>query len=141
HRARRKPRQMNLFFQNRREAGHLRGKKLRSLGVQENPLILALARGGGPVGFEIALQLDPPLEVFAVRKLGAPGHEELAIGAIATGGFRVLNEEVVQALGIPPAGVDAVTLREERELHRREQYYRGDYAAAMSRDAVVVDDG
>lgn len=135
--------QVNRIFQNRREAGHLLGKQLRSLGQSGNPLVLALPRGGVPVAFEIALELDAPLDVLTVRKLGVPGHEELAMGAIATGGFRVLEEDVVSSLGIPPGVIDAVAQREERELRRREQYYRPDSAASPVRDrtVILVDDG
>jgi predicted phosphoribosyltransferase len=134
---------MKMIFKSRREAGHLLGKKLRSFGLRQDPLILALPRGGVPVAFEIALELDGPLDVFTVRKLGVPGHEELAMGAIATGGFRVLDEDVVRSLGIPAEVIDAVAVREERELHRRERYYRPNHATPTVEDRVVilVDDG
>src|SRR5687767_14322053 len=99
---------MKMIFANRREAGLLLGRKLRSLWRQPEPLVLALPRGGVPVGFEIALELNAPLDVFTVRKLGVPGHEELAMGAIATGGIRVMNDEVVEGLRIPADVIDAV---------------------------------
>ena len=93
-------------------------------------LVLALPRGGVPVGYEVAQALGAPLDVFLVRKLGVPGHEELAMGAIATGGVRVLNDEVVRPLNIPPEVIDAVAERERQELERRERAYRGGRPAA-----------
>ena len=106
-------------------------------------LVLALPRGGVPVGFEVAKALGAPLDVFVVRKLGVPGREELAMGAIATGGVRVLNVDVVEELGIPPDAIDKVALRELRELARRESVYRGDRPRLDVRGKVVilVDDG
>jgi predicted phosphoribosyltransferase len=105
--------------------------------------VLALPRGGVPVGYEIAKALRAPLDVFLVRKLGAPGQEELAMGAIATGGVRVLNEEVVRALGISPRVIDLVAARESRELVRRDQLYRGHRHAphVAGRAVILVDDG
>ncbi len=134
---------MTMIFSNRREAGLLLGRKLHSLKLGGDPLVLALPRGGVPVAFEIALELDVPLDVFTVRKLGVPGHEELAMGAIATGGIRVLNEEVVEGLNIPADVIDAVGDREEIELHRREQSYRHDSEPPDVRDrfVILVDDG
>jgi predicted phosphoribosyltransferase len=134
---------MNMIFSARREAGFMLGRKLRSLKLGRDPLVLALPRGGVPVAFEIALELDAPLDVFTVRKLGVPGHEELAMGAIATGGIRVLNAEVVEGLKISPDVIDAVAEREEIELHRREQSYRQDSAApdVTNRFVILVDDG
>src|SRR6185369_5798855 len=128
---------------NRREAGVLLGQKLRSLCVWPNPLVLALPRGGVPVAFEVALELDGPLDVFTVRKLGVPGHEELAMGAIATGGSRVLNAEVVEGLRIPADVIDAVGDREEAELHRREECYRNGLPAPKfeGRFVILIDDG
>src|SRR5213075_1158838 len=89
-------------------------------------IVLALPRGGVPVGYEVAAELGAPLDVFVVRKLGVPGQEELAMGAIASGGLRVLNHDVVQLAGIPPEAIDRVTAEERRELERRERFYRGD---------------
>lgn len=134
---------MNMIFANRREAGFLLARKLRSLWRRPDPLVLALPRGGIPIGFEIALELNAPLDVFTVRKLGVPGHEELAMGAIATGGIRVLNDEVVQALRIPADVIDAVADREEVELHRREECYRQAKGLpdAKGRFVILVDDG
>jgi len=134
---------MNILFANRREAGRLLARKLRSLDLPGPLLVLGLPRGGVPVAFEIALELDAPLDVFTVRKLGVPGHEELAMGAIATGGIRVLNPEVIEMLKIPSDVIDAVGDKEERELHRREHVYR--HASASPdierRLAILVDDG
>ena len=115
---------MNMIFANRREAGYLLGEKLVSPELQGEPLVLGPPRGGAPVAFEIALALNAPLDVFIVRKLG--GQEELEMGAIATGGIRVLNLEVVNGFRIPGHVIDAVGDREEVELRRRERYYRDD---------------
>jgi predicted phosphoribosyltransferase len=106
-------------------------------------LVLALPRGGVPVAFEVAEALRTPLDIFLVRKLGVPGHGELAMGAIATGGVRVLNEEVVNHLRIPGEVIDAVAADELRELERRERAYRGDRPAPDVRDktVILVDDG
>jgi predicted phosphoribosyltransferase len=106
-------------------------------------LVLALPRGGVPVAFEVARALHAPLDVFLVRKLGVPGHEELAMGAIASGGVRVLNDEVVRVLHIPDEEIDAVAAEEERELERREQAYRDGRPApdARGRIAILIDDG
>jgi predicted phosphoribosyltransferase len=106
-------------------------------------LVLALPRGGVPVAAEVARALGAPLDIFLVRKLGVPGHEELAMGAVATGGTRVLNDRVVRALGIPEYLVDAVAAREEAELARRERLYRGDRPPPVvrGRTVILVDDG
>jgi predicted phosphoribosyltransferase len=105
--------------------------------------VLALPRGGVPVGYEVALALNAPLDIFIVRKLGLPGHEELAIGAIASGGVRVLNEEIVQALRISDEMIDAIAQRELEEMERRERAYRGDDPAPDVRDrtVILIDDG
>jgi putative phosphoribosyl transferase len=134
---------MNTTFSNRREAGFMLARKLHSLKLGRDRLVLALPRGGVPVAFEIALELDAALDVFTVRKLGVPGHEELAMGAIASGGIRVLNTDVVESLKISPDVIDAVGDREEIELHRREQSYRQDSAPPEVRDrfVILVDDG
>lgn len=134
---------MKMIFANRREAGFLLARKLRSLSVPCDPLVLGLPRGGVPVAFEVALELDAPLDVFTVRKLGVPGHEELAMGAIATGGIRVLNEHVVDGLHIPADVIDAVGDREEEELHRRESAYRHtrNPPEVKGRFVILVDDG
>ncbi|HEX2271692.1 MAG TPA: phosphoribosyltransferase [Pyrinomonadaceae bacterium] len=106
-------------------------------------LVLALPRGGVPVAFEVAQALEAPLDIFLVRKLGVPGHEELAMGAIATGGVRVLNDEVVDYLRIPSRVIDSVAAIEMRELQRRELEYRGDRSApdVTGMTVILVDDG
>jgi predicted phosphoribosyltransferase len=106
-------------------------------------IVLALPRGGVPVAFEVARALHAPLDVFLVRKLGLPGHEEFAMGAIASGGVRVLNEDVVRALRIPENVIEAVSAAEQRELERRERLYRGDRPppAVRGRTVILVDDG
>jgi len=106
-------------------------------------VVLGLARGGVPVAAEVATALGAPLDVFVVRKLGVPGHRELAMGAVATGGVRVLNERVVASLSIPAAAIDAVAADEERELARREAAYRSGRAPLdlLGADVLLVDDG
>ena len=105
--------------------------------------MLALPRGGVPVAYEVARALDAPLDVFVVRKLGLPGQEELAMGAVATGGVRVLNEQLVRALRIPDDVIEAVTASERAELERRERLYRGDRPPldVRGRTVILVDDG
>jgi predicted phosphoribosyltransferase len=116
---------------------------LRKYADREDVLVLALPRGGVPVGFEVANRLNAPMDVFVVRKLGVPGHSELAMGAIATGGVRVLNESVVRHLGIPDEMIDAVAAEEEQELRRREALYRGHDGAPnlKGKTVILVDDG
>jgi putative phosphoribosyl transferase len=133
-------------FRDRREAGRLLAKRLIAQLSPRNvapALVLALPRGGVPVAYEVALALDAPLDVFLVRKLGVPGHEELAMGAIASGGVRVLNRNVVDALRVPEDLIDIVVAREEAELERRERAYRGDRLPPDVQDRTVflVDDG
>src|SRR5947209_5868063 len=108
-------------FRNRTDAGRRLAEKLAAYADRPDALVLALPRGGVPVGFEVARALGAPLDVFLVRKLGVPGHEELAMGAIATGGERVLNHDVVHGMGIPEQVIEAVAAAEERELARRER--------------------
>ena len=119
---------MREIFRNRIEAGQLLAGKLMHYANQPNVIVLGLPRGGVPVAFEVAKALRAPLDVFVVRKLGTPGNREVAMGAIATGGVRVLNEEVVVGLGIPIEVIDAVTAEEKQELKRRELAYRGSYS-------------
>jgi predicted phosphoribosyltransferase len=130
-------------FTNRAEAGHLLAQKLAAYRNDPAVCVLALPRGGVPVAFEIAKALHAPLDVFVVRKLGVPGQSELAMGAIASGGVRVLNEDVVESLRIPEHVIEAVTAREEEELRRREAAYRGDQVGLdlHNRIAILVDDG
>ena len=122
---------MNMVrrFRDRTEGGRLLAKELSKYADAKDVLILGLPRGGVPVGFEVANALHAPLDVFVVRKLGVPGHEELAFGAIATGGVRVLNYGVVQAMNIPDTTIEAVSARELLELNRRELAYRGHASA------------
>jgi putative phosphoribosyl transferase len=131
-----------MLFRDRTEAGQRLGARLKEMAIQ-NPVVLALPRGGVPVGFEVAQALDAPFDVFVVRKLGTPGQEELAMGAIASGGVRVLNEEVVQALAIMPEQIDAIAAREAQELERRERDYRGnrEQLDVRGRTVILVDDG
>jgi putative phosphoribosyl transferase len=130
-------------FKDRAEAGRVLGSLLDHYANRPDVIVLALPRGGLPVAYEIAAELHAPLDVFLVRKLGVPGHEELAMGAIATGGVRVLNEDVVSALRIPSHVIDVVASREQRELERREAAYRDGRPAPQVRNQVVilVDDG
>src|SRR6267142_541866 len=113
-------------FRDRREAGRLLAAKLAAYANRPDVIVLALPRGGVPVAYEVARALNAPFDVFLVRKLGVPGHEEFAMGAIAPGGVRILNDEVVRALGIPDYSIDAVAAKEQQELTRRERLYRGD---------------
>ncbi len=132
-----------MQFANRIEAGRLLAKKLHAYANRSDVMVLALPRGGVPVAYEVAHALNAPLDVFLVRKLGVPGHEELAMGAIATGNVRVLNEDVVNYLGIPDDLIDQVAAREQRELARRENLYRGasEPLSVRGRTVIVVDDG
>src|SRR5437016_6132201 len=131
------------LFRDRREAGRLLAEKLAAYAHRPDVLVLALPRGGVPVAYDVARALGAPLDVFIVRKLGIPGHEELAMGAVATGGVRVLNEQVVHALNIPDHVIDAVTAWEQQELARRERLYRGDRPPpdVRGRTVILVDDG
>jgi predicted phosphoribosyltransferase len=130
-------------FRDRHEAGRLLAGKLTAYAHRPDVLVLALPRGGVPVAYEVARALDAPLDVFLVRKLGVPGYEELAMGAVATGGVRVLNDQVVRGLGIPDYVIDAVTAWEQEELERRERLYRGDRPRpdVRGRTVILVDDG
>ena len=132
-----------MQFANRIEAGRLLANKLQAYANRSDVVVLALPRGGVPVASEVARALGAPLDVFLVRKLGVPGYEELAMGAIATGKVRVLNEAVIDMLGIPDEWIDQVAAREERELARRESLYRGtsEPLNVKGRTVIVVDDG
>lgn len=132
-----------LQFKDRRDAGKTLARELSRYAQCTDVLILALPRGGVPVAYEVALAVNAPLDVFIVRKLGLPGREELAIGAIASGGIRVLNEDVVGLLNVPEDVINFVTHRELRELKRREQIYRGERPApeVHDRTVILIDDG
>jgi predicted phosphoribosyltransferase len=131
------------FFRDRREAGQLLATKLTAYANRPEVLVLALPRGGVPVAYEVARALGSPMDIFLVRKLGIPGYEELAMGAIATGGVRVLNEDLVSGLHIPDYIIDEVAASEQQELMRRERLYRGDRPApnVRGRTVILVDDG
>jgi predicted phosphoribosyltransferase len=130
-------------FRDRFEAGRRLAAALATYARRPNLLVLALPRGGVPVGYEVAKALHAPLDVMLVRKLGVPGHEELAMGAIASGGVRVISDDVVRMLGISDRAIAAVAANEEQELKRRERLYRGDRPPAdiRGRTAILVDDG
>ena len=132
-----------MLFTNRSEAGRWLAERLKAYAQRPDVIVLGLPRGGVPVAYELARALDAPLDVFLVRKLGLPGQEELAMGAIASGGVRVLNDDVVGALGVPAHVIDDVARKEEQELRRREQAYRGARPMPDLRGRVVilVDDG
>jgi predicted phosphoribosyltransferase len=130
-------------FADRRQAGAALGDHLRRLPRMEDVVVLALPRGGVPVGYEVARALGAPLDVFVVRKLGLPGHAELAMGAIASGSVRVLNEELLKSIPVSQAAIDTVTHAEQRELERRERVYRNNrpLVPVAGRTVVLVDDG
>lgn len=130
-------------FKDRRDAGKKLARKLPQYAGRPDVSVLALPRGGVPVAYEVALALSAPLDIFIVRKLGLPGREELAIGAIASGDVRVLNQDIIRMLSVPEEVVNFVVKRESQELRRREALYRGDRPSPELRDHVVilVDDG
>jgi putative phosphoribosyl transferase len=130
-------------FADRSAAGRQLGERLSHYAGRDDVVVLGLPRGGVPVAYEVARALRAPLDVFVVRKLGVPGHEELAMGAIASGGVRVLNDQVVAAAGIRHSEIEAVAERERSEVVRREHAYRGDREPIdlEGRTAIVVDDG
>jgi predicted phosphoribosyltransferase len=132
-----------MRFQNRSDAGRQLASKLSAFAHRDDVVVLALPRGGMPVAAEVARELHAPLDVFLVRKLGVPGHSELAMGAIATGGVRVLSEDLIDQLGIPRPAVEEVAARERVELERRDRLYRGDrpLLALRDRTVILVDDG
>jgi predicted phosphoribosyltransferase len=134
---------MTALFRDRADAGRQLAMKLSAYANHPDLLVLGLPRGGVPVAFEVAQALAAPLDVFLVRKLGLPGQEELAMGAIASGGVTVLNSEVVDLLRIPNQVIDAVAAQEQRELERREHIYRGDRPPpdVHGKTVILVDDG
>jgi putative phosphoribosyl transferase len=132
-----------LRFRDRFHAGQVLAERLQDLRGDPELLVLALPRGGVPVAFGVATRLHAPLDVFVVRKLGVPGHEELAMGAVASGGIRVIDTATVQALGISPDEIEAVTQRELSELERQERAFRAGRPAPKveGKTVVLVDDG
>jgi predicted phosphoribosyltransferase len=131
------------MFRDRSDAGRRLAERLTHYANQPDVLVLALPRGGVPVAFEVAQALHAPLDVFLVRKLGVPGQPELAMGALASGGVRIINESVVRALDISPEEIDAVTAQERRELERRLREYRDDRPPinVRGRTIILIDDG
>ncbi|BAY47787.1 hypothetical protein SAMD00079811_54060 [Scytonema sp. HK-05] len=132
-----------MLYKNRKAAGQILAKELAAYANRQDVLVLALPRGGVPVAFEVAKALNAPLDVFVVRKLGVPEQQELAMGAIASGGVRVLNEDIVRSLGISEAAINQVVAKEQQELERRERLYRGDrpVPSLHERTVILVDDG
>jgi predicted phosphoribosyltransferase len=130
-------------FRDRSQAGRLLAERLRAYAGRDDVVVLGLPRGGVPVASEIATALDAPLDAFLVRKLGVPGHEELAMGAIASGGTRVLNRRVLESLDIPAEWIEAIDAKERRELDRRERAYRDGRPPphVSGRTVILVDDG
>jgi len=131
------------LFRNRADAGRRLAQELSHYAGREDVVVLGLPRGGVPVAYQVARALRAPLDVFLVRKLGVPGQKELAMGAIASGGVRVLNEDVERALNVSQEAVETVAARERRELERRARAYRGDRPEPelAGRIAILVDDG
>lgn len=139
-----KNRTLDFTFRDRRDAGAALGKALLKHRDWQDPVVLGLPRGGIPVAAEVARELDAPLDILVVRKIGHPRHEEFAIGALASGGVMVINGETDSFLGsVSPAEMDRVVERERVELERRETLYRGDHAAVpvQGREVILVDDG
>jgi putative phosphoribosyl transferase len=134
---------MNMIFTNRTEAGQELARHLTKYMSRKDVIVLGLPRGGVPVAFEVATALGAPLDVFVLRKLGVPGHEELAFGAIASGGVRVLDPEIVEGLGISDLDIELVTAVEKEELKRRERVYRGSRPRldVKEKTVILVDDG
>src|SRR5262245_52602718 len=130
-------------FTDRRHAGRVLGSHLTNFAGRNDVIVLALPRGGVPVAYEAASALSVPMDVFLVRKLGTPGHRELAMGAIASGGVRVLNDDVVRWYGIPDSAIERIAREEQEELERRERAYRGDRPAPdlTSKIVILIDDG
>jgi predicted phosphoribosyltransferase len=132
-----------IRFRDRSDAGQRLAEALGAYANRPDVLVLALPRGGVPVAAEVAKKLNAPLDVLVVRKLGVPFHPELGMGAIATGGVRIVNREVVDALGIEAEAIEAVAREEQRELERREKAYRGDVPAPKleGKTVILIDDG
>ncbi len=134
---------MAMRYRDRTEAGKLLAKRLAAYAHRPDVIVVALPRGGVPVAFEVAQALCAPLDVCIVRKLGVPHHEELAMGAIAAGGIRILNYDVINSLGISNKTIDEVTAKELQKLQRRNQIYRGDRPPlnVQNRTVILIDDG
>jgi putative phosphoribosyl transferase len=132
-----------MIYRDRRAGGSALAERLQEYAGRDDAIVLALPRGGVPVGDEVALRLGVPLDVFIVRKLGVPGQPELALGAIASGGIRVLHQEVVRALEISRSTIEAIARREQQELERRELLYRGQRPEPelSGKIVILVDDG
>lgn len=134
---------MSTRFRNRRDAGILLSRELGAYADRDDVIVLGLPRGGVPVAYEVARALHAPLDVFVVRKLGLPGHEEFAMGAIASGGARLLNRDVLNQFEVSTSDLVAVTSIEQRELERREHLYRGGvpFSDVKGKTVILVDDG
>jgi putative phosphoribosyl transferase len=132
-----------MLYRDRSQAGRILARKLHAYAGREDVVVLALPRGGVPVGFEVAEALEAPLDVFVVRKLGVPGQEELAMGAIASDGVRVISPDVVRVCGVSDRQIEAVIAAERAELERREASYRGDRPPldVCGKVIILVDDG
>ncbi|MFI5059414.1 MAG: phosphoribosyltransferase [Candidatus Acidiferrales bacterium] len=132
-----------MIFKNRQEAGQRLASRLVKYANREDVIVLGVPRGGVPIAFEVATSLNLPLDIFVLRKLGVPGHEELAFGAIGSGGVRVLNANVVEQMGISDLDIAVVTRAEKEELERRERLYRGSRPPldVHGRTVILVDDG
>src|SRR6202795_1521842 len=132
-----------MQFANRFGAGHALARKLNDYANRSELIVLALPRGGVPVAYEVARALNAPLDIFVVRKLGVPGHEEFAMGAIATGGVRVLSDQTVRALRISDHVIEAIAAKEQQELARRARLYRCDRPPPdlRGKTVILVDDG
>jgi len=134
---------MSILFRDRSEAGKRLVPRLQRYANREDAIVLALPRGGVPVAFEVSKALQVPLDVFLVRKLGVPGQEELAMGAIASGGITVFNEDIVKSLQISPSEIDAIIVREQATLKKRETLYRGSREPLdlKNKTVLLIDDG
>jgi putative phosphoribosyl transferase len=132
-----------MLIRDRAEAGQILATKLKQYAKKPDVIILALPRGGVPVAYQVATILDLPLDIFLVRKLGVPGQEELAMGAIASGGVRVLNHDVIQSLQIPESIIDSIAAKEQRELERREKFYKQEAPPfdLKNKTVILIDDG
>jgi putative phosphoribosyl transferase len=134
---------MPIRFRNRRDAGVKLARELREYAGRRDVIVLALPRGGVPVGYEVAKALDVPLDVFIVRKLGLPWHEELAMGALASGGVRLLDTDLIRVAQVSDEEIERITQQEQVELERREKQFRGDrpFPSLDGKTSILVDDG